>query len=319
MGTFHHHHIPSIAPEIRGAVYVEHERLMRFAAYASVSMASALIILKTIAWWMSDSLAMLSSLTDSFFDVLTSVMNLIALRYALKPADDDHRFGHNRIEDIVGLAQCACIVASMLIIMLQSFERLSNPEPMTHSALGIGVSMIAMVATGALVIFQGYVAKRTKSLIIAADRLHYVGDVLFNLGVIIALVLTSVSGWLWADPAMAILMALAIIYSSKDLGLRAYNNLMDTEMPDDEKAKIYDVLSSMPEVLGHHHLKTRYAGNKPFIQMHIDLSASLSFMAAHEIVDRLERALELVFPNAEVIIHPDPRIHRPNHPDRYDA
>ncbi|MFZ4125208.1 MAG: cation diffusion facilitator family transporter [Rickettsiales bacterium] len=302
----HHHHIPSVSPEIRGTVYEEDARLMRLATYASVGMASALIILKTIAWWMSDSLSMLSSLTDSFFDVLTSIMNLIALRYALKPADDDHRFGHTRIEDIVGLAQCACIVASMLIIMLQSFERLSNPEPMTHSALGIGVSIIAMIATGILVLFQGYVAKRTKSLIVASDRLHYVGDVLFNLGVIVALVLTSISGWLWADPAMAILMALAIIYSSKDLGLRAYNNLMDKEMPDSEKAKIYAVLESMPEVRGHHNLKTRYAGNKPFMQMHIDIDASLSFKEAHDIVDRLENKLMETFPGAEVIIHPDP-------------
>jgi len=291
---------------MRGTVYEEHARLMRLATYASVGMASALIILKTIAWWMSDSLAMLSSLTDSLFDVLTSVMNLVALRYALKPADDDHRFGHTRIEDIVGLAQCACIIASMLIILLQSFERLSSPQPMEHSALGIWVSVIAMLATGVLVAFQTYVAKRTKSLIVAADRLHYVGDVLFNFGVIAALVLTSVSGWLWADPAMAILMALAIIWSSKDLGLRAYHNLMDREMPDAEKEKIYTVLGSMPEIRGHHQLKTRYAGNKPFMQMHIDIDASLSFKEAHDIIDRLEHALMDVFPGAEVIIHPDP-------------
>lgn len=280
---------------------------MRLATYASVSMATGLIILKTIAWWMSDSLSMLSSLTDSFFDVLTSIMNLIALRYALKPADDDHRFGHTRIEDIVGLAQCACIIASMLIIMLQSFERLSSPEPMEHSTLGIGVSVIAMIATAVLVTFQGYVAKRTRSLIVAADRMHYLGDVLFNLGVIVALVLTSVSGWLWADPAMAILMAIAIIYSSKGLGLRAYHNLMDREMPNDEKAKIHAVLDGMEGVLGHHKLKTRYAGNKSFMQMHIDVDASLSFKDAHEIVDRLEHALMQAFPGAEVIIHPDPK------------
>jgi ferrous-iron efflux pump FieF len=164
-----------------------------------------------------------------------------------------------------------------------------------------------MIATGILVIFQGYVAKRTKSLIVASDRLHYVGDVLFNLGVIVALVLTSVSGWLWADPTMAILMAIAIIYSSKDLGLRAYNNLMDKELPDSEKEKIYTVLNGMPEVLGHHNLKTRYAGNKPFMQMHIDIDASLSFKQAHDIVDRLENTLMETFPGAEVIIHPDPR------------
>lgn len=305
-GHHHHHHISFSTPETTGAAYAEQTRLMKLATYASVTMASALIVMKLVAWWMSDSLAMLSSLTDSFFDVLTSIMNLIALRYALKPADDDHRFGHTRIEDIVGLAQCAFIVASMLIIMLQSFERISNPEPMEHSTLGIVVSLIAMVATGILVAFQTYVAKRTKSLIVAADRLHYVGDVLFNLGVIVALVLTSISGWLWADPAMAILMALAIIYSSKDLGLRAYNNLMDKEMPEEEKAKIYEVLNAAKGIHGYHKLKTRYAGSRPFIQMHVEIDGKLIFNEAHDIIDDLERALESTFPGAEVIVHADP-------------
>lgn len=302
----HHHHIPFASPEATGAVHSEQARLMKLATYASVGVASALIFMKLIAWWMSDSLAMLSSLTDSFFDMLTSVMNFIAVRYALKPADDTHRFGHTRIEDIAGLAQCAFIIASMLLIMLQSFERLSNPQPMEHSTLGIGVSVIAMLATIVLVAFQTYVARRTRSLIIAADRMHYLSDVLFNLGVILALVLTSVSGWLWADPAMAILMALAIIWSSKELGIRAFNNLMDREMPDSEKARIHAVLEATPDIRGYHNLKTRYAGNKPFMQMHIDIDATLSLKQAHDIIDALEHRLQEAFPGAEVIIHPDP-------------
>ncbi len=279
---------------------------MRLATYASVSVAVALVVLKAVAWWLSDSLAMLSSLTDSFFDVLSSLMNFIAMRYALKPADDDHRFGHTRIEDIVGLAQCAFIMASMLIIILQSAERLSNPMPLEHTQLGVAVSLIAMLATAMLVAFQTYVARRTRSLIIAADRLHYVGDVLFNLGVIVALVFASYYGWLFADPLMAILMALAIIWSSRSLGLRAFNNLMDHEMPEDEKAKIYALLETMPDIREFHKLKTRYAGNKPFIQMHVGMDATLGFRQAHDIVERLEMALEEIFPGAEVIIHPDP-------------
>jgi ferrous-iron efflux pump FieF len=301
-----HAHSTSIAPERRGAVYEEQARLMRLATAASVTIAMALVLLKAVAWWLSDSLAMLSSLTDSFFDVLTSLMNFIALRYALKPADDDHRFGHTRIEDIVGLVQCAFIMASMLIIILQSAERLSNPVPLEHGRLGIIVSLIAMGATAMLVAFQTYVARRTRSLIVAADRLHYLGDVLFNLGVILALILTYHLGWLWADPAIAMAMALAIIWSSRHLGLRAYHNLMDREMPDDEKVKIYELLKTMPEIREFHKLKTRYAGNKPFIQMHVGMDRTLGFHEAHDIVDRLEKKLEEIFPGAEVIIHPDP-------------
>lgn len=279
--------------------------MMRWASYASVAMALALMAGKLSAWWLSDSLAMLSSLTDSLFDVITSLINMCALRYALKPADDDHRFGHSAIEDIAGLAQAAFIGAGMLLIILQSFERLTNPQPLSHEALGIWVSGIAMLFTMALVTFQTIVARRTGSLIVAADRMHYVGDIAFNLGVIAALFLSSRMGWLWADPAFAIIIAIAILWATRSIGIRAFNNLMDREMPDAEKAKIIDVVQSMPEIRGVHQFKTRYSGTKPFMQMHIDLPGNLSFREAHDITDALEKKLAGHFPGADIIIHPD--------------
>ncbi len=301
-GAGHEGHAHHISPA--------NQRLMRLATYASVSMAIALLIGKVIAWWISDSLAMLSSLTDSLFDVVTSVVNLIALRYALKPADDEHRFGHTSIEDIAGLAQFAFINASMLIIVLQSFERLANPQPMMHETLGIIVSVVAMLATTALVIFQGRVARKSGSLIIASDRMHYAGDIAFNIGVLIALVFASL-GLTWADPAMAIVIAIAILWSTRTIGIRAFNNLMDREMPDEEKANIEAIVRRVSEVRGVHNVKTRYSGTKAFIQMHIDLDATLSFAQAHAITDRLEKALMENFPGAEIIIHPD--LHGSNH------
>lgn len=299
-----HDHAHHIAPE--------NQRLMRWATYASVGMATALLIGKIIAWWLSDSLAMLSSLTDSLFDVVTSVMNMIALRYALKPADDDHRFGHTSIEDIAGLAQFAFIAAAMLIIILQSLERLANPQPMQHEMLGIIVSTVAMIATTVLVTFQTIVAKRSGSLIIASDRMHYAGDIAFNLGVLIALVLTASFNMPWADPAMAMLIAIVILWSTRSIGIRAFNNLMDREMPDEEKATIEQIVRRDSAIRGVHGVKTRYSGTKPFIQMHIDLDASLSFADAHAITDRLEKALLDAYPGGEIIIHPD--LHGSHHP-----
>jgi len=287
--------------------------MMRWASYASVAMALALMGGKLAAWWLSDSLAMLSSLTDSLFDVITSLINMCALRYALKPADDDHRFGHSSIEDIAGLAQAAFIGAGMLLIILQSFERLANPHPLHHENLGMIVSGIAMLFTIALVTFQTIVAKRTGSLIVAADRMHYVGDVAFNLGVIAALYLSSHMGWHWADPAFAILIAIAILWSTRSIGIRAFNNLMDREMPQAEKDKIVAIVKSMPEIQGMHQFKTRYSGTKAFMQMHIDLPGTLSFSQAHDITDRLEQALLASFPGAEIIVHPDVE-HAHNHP-----
>jgi ferrous-iron efflux pump FieF len=284
----------------------ERARLMQLATLASATMASLRVLGKLIAWWMSDSMAILSSLTDSFFDFLTSAINLIAVRYALKPADDDHRFGHTSIEDIAGLAQFAFIAASMLIIILQSLERLANPRPIEHEEIGMIMSIAGMVATIGLVVYQTYVARRTKSLIVAADRLHYAGDILFNLGVFAALFCSAQLGWAWADPAAALIIALVILWSVRPLGLRAFNNLMDREMPDEEKARIQEILRQHPDIRHVHNLKTRYSGAKAFIQLHAELDASLSFRAAHAIIDRLEKALETAFPEAEVIIHPDP-------------
>lgn len=302
-GHGHEAHDHHIAPE--------NQRLMRLATYCSVAMAIALLLGKTVAWWLSDSLAMLSSLTDSFFDVVTSVINMMALRYALKPADDEHRFGHTSIEDIAGLAQFAFIGAAMLMIVLQSFERLANPQPMQHETVGIIVSIVAMVATTILVTFQTIVAKRSGSLIIASDRMHYVGDIAFNLGVLLALVLTANFGITWADPAMAILIALVILWSTRSIGIRAFNNLMDREMPDEEKIRIEQIVRRVSEIRGVHNVKTRYSGTKPFIQMHIDLEPTLSFAEAHAITDRLEKALLENFPGGEIIIHPD--LHGSNH------
>jgi ferrous-iron efflux pump FieF len=285
----------------------QNARLMRLCTYASVSVASCLLLAKLYAWWETDSLAMLSSFTDSVFDVVMSVINMLALRYALKPADDDHRFGHTSIEDIAGLAQCAFIAASMALILLQSFERLANPHAtLTNPELGIGVSLAGVVLTTALVAFQTYVGKRTKSLIVASDRMHYVGDILFNFGVLAAYGFSAYGGITAADPVIAIIITLVVLWSTKPIALRAFNNLMDREMPDEEKARIIAIVESMPEIRGHHRLKTRYAGLKCFVQLHVEIDAGLNFRDAHAIADRLEQAIEQAFPSAEVIIHADP-------------
>lgn len=297
----HHHHFPVSSPQ------GEHGRLMRLATYASVSTAMVLLLAKLYTWWVTDSLAMLSSFTDSVFDVLMSAINMLAVRYALKPADDDHQFGHTSIEDIAGLAQCAFVLAAMALIVLQSVERLANPHStLSHPELGIGVSVLGMVLTTVLVAYQTYVARKTKSLVVAADRLHYAGDVLFNLGVLAAYVLSSYFGMVQADAVIAIVIAFVVLWSNHSIGVRAFNNLMDRELPDEDKARILALVEAMPEIRNYHKLKTRASGIKPFIQLHVDLDAGLSFREAHAITDRLERQILTAFPEADIIIHADP-------------
>jgi ferrous-iron efflux pump FieF len=297
------HTLPLPDPLLTGA----RGQLMRQASYASITVATLLLAAKLFAWWQTGSLAMLSSFTDSVFDVLMSAINLLAVRYALKPADDDHRFGHSSIEDIAGLAQCAFIFAAMSMILLQSFARLANPvSTLSEPQLGIGVSLAGIVLTTALVLFQTYVTRRTKSLVIASDRIHYLGDILFNIGVLAAFALSSYGGLAWADAAIAIVIAVVVMWSNRIIGIRAFNNLMNREMPELEKASILTIVQSIPEIRGHHKLKTRYSGAKAFIQLHVEIDATLNFRDAHAITDRLEKALEAAFPEAEVIVHPDP-------------
>jgi ferrous-iron efflux pump FieF len=295
------------SPTTQADPYAEHGRLMKLATTASISMASVLLAAKFYTWWLTDSLSMLSSSIDSLFDVLMSAVNVFAVRYAMKPADDDHRFGHGSIEDIAGLAQCAFIFAAMAMILLQSIERVVNADStLPHPVLGIGVSVLAMVLTSVLVAFQTYVMHHTKSLVVAADRLHYAGDILFNLGVLVAFALSSYLGWAKADAAVAIIIAVIVLWSNRVIGIRAFNNLMDREMPDEEKALILSIVEKQKGIRSYHKFKTRYSGIKPFIQLHVEINANLHFREAHEITDQLEKALLLAFPGAEVIIHPDP-------------
>lgn len=294
----HDHHGHDIAPH--------HHRLMRLATYASVAVAFTLILGKGIVWWVSDSLAMLSSLTDSLFDIVTSIINMLAVRYALKPADDDHRFGHTGIEDIAGLAQFVFIVGSMLVIVLQSVERLYNPEPLSHEYWGIAVSGFGVVITGILVAYQTYVARLTGSLIIASDRAHYASDIIFNIGVMCAFGCSMLFSITWADPVFAITIAVVVLWATRDIGIRAFNNLMNREMPDNDRARIHAALESIAGVRSHRGLKTRYLGTKALIQVEIGIDRTLSFEEAHSLTHTVESTLSALFTSAEVMVHPDP-------------
>jgi ferrous-iron efflux pump FieF len=311
MGLHHHachhhtHHAPHPDAAIGGAMG-DYARLVRLASYASVLVALILVLAKGIAWWVSDSLAMLSSLTDSFFDLLTSAVNFIAVRYALKPPDDDHRYGHTGIEDIAGIVQFLMIVGSLAVIGLQSVERLFNPHPLQREILGMAVTGFSLVLTSALVVLQTYVTRKTRSIVIASDRMHYLSDLLFNLGVLTAFGCSYFWGIAWADPVLALMIVALVLYHTREIGIRAFNNLMNREMPDSDKARIQEVIAGIAEVQHYHTLKTRYLGAKAIVQVRIDLARDLAFEEAHAITHRLELAIAALFADAEVIVHADP-------------
>ncbi len=282
------------------------ERLMRRATSAAVSVALLLIAVKLAAWLITDSVSLLSSLADSVMDALASLVNLLAVWHALQPADPEHRFGHGKAEPLAGLGQAAFICASGIYLIFEAVGRLIEPRDIVHGELGLSVMVFSIAVTAALVAYQRAVVRRTDSLAIRADSVHYATDILVNGGVIVSLLLVMFLDWRAADPIVALLIAGFIIFSAGRIARSSLNHLMDRELPDTERERIKKIALNHPAVIDCHDLKTRAAGLNSFIQLHISMDGGLTLDAAHEISDAVEAAILAAFPNAEVIIHADP-------------
>ena len=281
-------------------------RLMRAATYASVGVAVLLIAAKLVAWVYTGSVAMLTSLVDSLLDGAASVTTLVAVRHALVPADDEHRFGHGKAEALAGLAQGAFITGSVAFLLFESGQRLIEPHPVTHGATGVAVMILSIAATFSLLLFQRFVVRRTGSIAVIADSLHYKTDLLTNLGVIAALLLAAEGKWAVADPLVAIAIALYVLKGAFGIFREAFDHLMDREFPDEMRARIRDIVMQHPEARSIHDLRTRWSGNRPFIQFHLEMDGAMTLLRAHHISDEIEQAVMREFPGAEVMIHEDP-------------
>jgi ferrous-iron efflux pump FieF len=280
--------------------------LMRRAAMASLTVTVFLIALKLAAYLATDSVAMLASLADSGLDFFASAINLIAVRSSLTPPDREHRFGHGKAEPLAGLAQGAFIAGSATFLVIEAANRLIDPHQVENEIAGLIVMGISIVATLALVTYQRMVVARTRSLAISADRTHYATDLVTNIGVVIGLLLTKQLDWHLADPIVAILIALFLAWSAWGVFRQSYDQLMDHELPDDDREKIKALVMRHAEVRNLHDLRTRASGLNTFIQFHIELDADISLTRAHEISDAVEADVMEAFPKAEILIHQDP-------------
>jgi ferrous-iron efflux pump FieF len=279
---------------------------MRRAAKASLFVSLLLVSIKAYAYFASNSVALLASLADSALDLFTSGLNILAIHESLTPADDEHRFGHGKAEPLAGLAQGAFISASAVFLVVQAVQRLFTPQPIEHSLQALIVMCISIFAAVLLVTYQRHVATRTGSVAVTADALHYFGDLVSNIGVVVAIVLVSWLGWIRADPIIALLVALVLVVSAWSVFRASLDQLMDHELPEDERQKIIAIVRRHPEVRALHELRTRKAGLAIFMQVHIELDASMPLSKAHTVSDQVERDLCAAYPHAEIIIHQDP-------------
>ena len=284
----------------------ERTSLTSRAALASIAMALFLIGLKAWAAIETSSMAMLGSLADSGLDLVASLVVLLGVRVAAQPADRDHRFGHGKAEALASLMQVILISISAIFIAFRALERLIGGAQTAHAELGIGVSLVAIALTFALIAYQRYVVGRTGSVAIATDRLHYASDLMLNGSVIAALVLDQYAGIVGSDALFGILIALWLARSAWRSSSQVLDQLMDREWPDELREQFLAATRDYPELAGLHDLRTRTSGTHHFAQFHVWVPGDWTVQEAHDRLDRAEEQLQKRFPGTEILIHVDP-------------
>ena len=283
---------------------MEQNQLIKNASYASIAAGLAIFAIKCVGWTESDSVSLFASLIDSLLDITSAFLNAIAIQIALSPADDNHRFGHNKVQDLAVFAQAVFFIGSGGLTLFVSIKQLHKGHVIQNYESGLISMVLCLVIGFALLVYQTYVIRKTDSQIIKADKIHYISDCASNIAVIISIAGSHYFQKL--DSIFGILISGYIIFSAIEIMRGAVKNLIDEEFSKEDKEKVLQILKNNKDILGVHDLKTRHAGNKAFIQLHIDLNPSISLIDAHYISEKLSEDLLKAFPNGEVIIHQDP-------------
>jgi ferrous-iron efflux pump FieF len=284
------------------SIPVYDSRIIRLATYASVTVACVLILLKTFGWWMTHSISLQASLIDSLLDAMASIINMIAVYHALKPADKEHRFGHGKAESLAALGQAIFIGASSLWLLYEAQQRFVMHEPIEATNVGLLVMLVAFFITLILVTYQQYVIKKTNSGAIAADMLHYKSDLLINAAVFVSLLCADFFHIDLIDPIFGLLIGLYILWTAWQITGQAFNVLMDRELDDEERRRILSIIHSHPEVLDVKDLRTRTSGLHQFFQLRLIMKSGLSLQKADQVADEVEAEVIKAYPSSQVMI-----------------
>ncbi|MEC9068338.1 MAG: cation diffusion facilitator family transporter [Pseudomonadota bacterium] len=283
--------------------------LTRSAAWASIAVALFLAAIKGWATWRTGSTAMLGSLVDTALDLVASLATLAGVWIAAMPADEDHRFGHGKAEALAAIFQVMLIALSAAGIAFRAIAHLVEGTQTAAAGEGIAVSLVAIAATFALIAWQRHVIRRTGSLAIRTDSVHYQSDLLLNLAVIAALALDQYLGLSRADPLFGLAIAGWLLWGAWRAGSEAVDQIMDREWPEEKRQRFVELAARHPELSNLHDLRTRSSGTRDFVQFHVDLPGTTTVAAAHAIIERVEADLCRHFPEMELLIHIDPRGH----------
>jgi len=287
----------------------ESARLNRSAAMASIAVAALLVFLKAWAVWQTGSTAMLGSLADTTLDLIASLATLTGVWIGAQPEDRHHRFGHGKAEALAAMFQVTLISISALTLAFRAVQQFTLGSRTEAAGDGIVVSAVAMIATVGLLAWQRHVIRRTRSIAISTDHVHYQSDLLLNLAVIAALVLEQFAGIAGADAGFGLLIALWLGWGAWTASQEAITQLMDREWPEEKRRQFVKVMARHPELRGVHDLRTRTAGNRDFVQFHVWIDPDMTIREAHRVMDEIELKLLAEFPGVEILIHPDPEGH----------
>ena len=285
----------------------EQSGLRRFASRTSLVVAVILVVVKLAAWVMTGSVALLASAVDALVDAGASLVTYFGVRYAEQPPDQDHRFGHGKGEAIAGFTQATFLAGAAVVLACQSVERLCFPHPTESLIVGVWVIAGSLIAATALVAMQTWVLKKTGSTAIAADRAHYMTDVAVNAGVLVALGVTRFTGWDRADPLFAFAISIYMLWNAYGIANEVLTQLLDRELPMRDRRHIEAAVRACAGVKDIHDLRTRHAGDRIFVEFHLEVDGRLTVDQGHRIGDLAEAAvIDLLPGTVEVTGHLEP-------------
>ncbi|OYU68662.1 MAG: cation-efflux pump [Alphaproteobacteria bacterium PA2] len=281
-------------------------RLTRWVSLLSVSMATILVTLKAVAWIASGSVALLASMADSGLDLIASLVTFFAVRYAAEPPDAEHRFGHGKAEAFASLVQAGLVFASAALIGQEAIRHLYEPHPLAQEGWAVTVMVLSTVLTMGLLAAQTRVLRQTQSVAISGDRAHYTTDLASNMIALVGIGASSFFGLNNLDAFAALGVTLLLLWGAVSVFREAANQLMDRELPDDQRQRIIALMTQDAGISDVHQLRTRSSGPYVHIQMHVDLDPDLSLEEAHRLMVAAENRVLAEFPAADIILHPDP-------------
>jgi len=297
----------TVAAASPAAGLAETALLTRRITRLSVAVALVLTLAKLAAWRASGSVALLASLADSGLDVLAALVTYFAVRYAASPPDPEHRYGHGKAEAFASLTQAGLVFATAALVGQEAVVRLIHPKPVTAEGWGMAVMGLSLAMTAGLVFAQTQVLKRTRSVAVHGDRAHYVVDFGSNLVALAGIGASAVLGGPIPDAIAGLIVTGWLVWGAIGVFRQASFELMDHELPDEDRARIAALMTDDPRVRDVHQLRTRASGPYIHIQMHAELDPALSLVEAHQVMVAAERRVLKAYPSADIIVHPDPR------------